>query len=156
MADMEVLRLARGYRTRHYIVPETGENPVLAYNQLEYQVRVEPGSYFWGLSFSAPAAINGDLEDAEQYFHIQITDACTETALFSDYVRGTTLTPQLEAGFRHPMLIEPRLVGNPGQLNVEIYNRYSADLLCQLVLFIAEPMLPPDQLEKELQKRGIA
>lgn len=153
-AQMEVLRRARGYRSRDFLVPEDVIQPVKAFSQVEYQVQAQPGSYLWGLTFSAPAELN-DLENPEQFIHIQITDNCTETPLFSDYARGANLTPVTGPGLRHPHLVTPRLLGEPGTLNVEVYNRASVDIKCQLVLLMAEPCVAPESMHEALKEAGL-
>jgi len=146
LVQMEVLRRAKGYRTRWYNVPEDLEQPVPAYGQLEYQVQVQPGSYVWGLAFAIRSG--GSLITA------QITDACTETPFFSDYIRASALTDTAADGAITPMLITPRLVGQPGLLDVEIYNASSTNSVCQLVLFCAEPIVPPGELLDVLVAMG--
>lgn len=154
IAQMEVLRLAKGYRPRWYPVPELGAQSIPAYSQYEKQVRVQPGGYLWALSLSAP--FNDTDDDDPAYLDIQITDACTRTKLFSDYIHGSSLvTSTTEAGRRAPMILTPRLITEPSHFNVEIYNRASVAIQCQLVLLMSEPILPPEELLQELARRGI-
>lgn len=162
LGQMDVLRRASAMRPRHYIAPLTSDEPILAYSQNEYQISVMPGSYVWGLSF---ALLTTELDFAS-LVHVQITDVCTETPFFSDYVRGinfvTHPTQVAAAGYpagtyRAPhLLAQPRLIGDPAKLDVEIYNSSSHDLHPQLVIFVAEPCLPPDQMKIILQKAGYA
>lgn len=154
-AQMEVLRRARGYRSRDFLVPEDVIEPVAAFSQVEYQVQAQPGSYLWGLMFSAPATLNDDLENAEQFIHLQVTDNCTETPLFSDYVRGQNLIAVTGPGLRNPYLVTPRIIGEPGTLNVEVYNRSSQALFCQLVLMMAEPCVAPESMREALKEAGL-
>lgn len=153
LANMEVLRRARGYRTRWYLVPEDLEEPIAAFSQMEYQVAMQIGSYVWGVSFSAPFE---EIENASRSIFIQVTDACTETPFFSDYTRGVQFEPVTGASHRHPTLIMPRLVGQPGTLNVEIYNSAAVDIRCQLALLVAEPCVPPHELAQQLIDAGVA
>lgn len=153
LANMEVLRRARGYRTRWYISPEDLENPVTAYSQLEYQVRCQPGSYVWGITFSAPF---GEVENASSSIFVQVTDDCTETPFFSDYTRGKQFEPVTGSAHRHPTLIMPRIVGQPGTLGVELYNSAAVDIQCQLALLVAEPCVPPQEMVQALEDAGVA
>lgn len=153
LANMEVLRRARGYRTRWYLAPEDLENPVPAFSQLEYQVTLQQGSYVWGVSFSAPFA---EVEDASNSIFVQVTDVCTETPFFSDYTRGVQLEPVPGPGRRHPTLIMPRIVGAPGTLDIELYNSASEDIRCQLAILVAEPCVPPHELRDILVRSGMA
>ncbi len=151
LANMEVLRRASGYRTRWYLPPEDLEDPIPAYSQIEYQVHVQVGSYVWGLTFSAPFR---EVEFASSFMNVQITDACTETPFFSDYTKGVQLEPVTGSAHRHPTLIMPRLVGEPGLLDVEVYNGASHSIRCQLALLVAEPAVPPDQMIPALIAAG--
>lgn len=159
-AGMEVLRRASGYRTRWYPVPDDFHDPVPAYGQVEQQINILPGSYLWGLTFSAPEELNQDLETT--VCHVQITDACTETPLFSDYVKSSNLN--CASNRRNPMLLaHPALIGQPGLIDVEIYNGSTdgaippagVDLTCQLVLLFAEPSVPPEEMQRLMRRMGV-
>jgi len=161
LGQMDTLRRASAMRSRHYIAPLSSDEPIKAYSQNEYQIGLTPGSYVWGLSFSIFAA---EIANAE-FVHIQITDACTETGFFSDYVRGINFMTQgslasnffPSGAFRAPCLLtQPRLIGDPAKLNVEIYNSSSADLHPQLLICVAEPCLEPDKMEQLFRKAGYA
>ena len=156
LANMEVLRKARGYRTRWYITPEDLENPVLAYSQLEYQIQCQPGSYVWGVTFSAPFHDSGEESVDSKFIRIQITDDCTETPFFSDYTLGVQFEPVPGSTHRHPTLIMPRIVGQPGTLSVELYNSSAANIRCQLALLVAEPCVPPHEMAQMLEEAGVA
>lgn len=151
LAQMEVLRRARAYRTRWYLAPEDYEQPIPAFSQNEYQVQVMPGTYIWGMTFSAPF---GEVELASSFIHVQVTDACTETPLFSDYLKGVNLEPIPGNDQQEPFLIMPRLIGEPGLINVELYNGASEDIRCQLALLVAEPAVPPREMQAALIAAG--
>jgi len=169
LAQMEVLRRARGYRARWYVTPEDSDEPVVAFSQVEYQVRVQPGSYLWGITFAAPfgETVDADDEDVDpaKFIHVQVTDACTETPLLSDYARGShfagfasfgSVASQVKTSRRAPVMIMPRLIGDPGLLDVEIYNGASVDVRCQLVLLVAEPCVPYGEMRDLIEKAGMA
>jgi len=149
LAQMEVLRLAKGYRPRWYLIPEDSDQPVGLYSQIEFQVRVQPGAYLWAISFSTL-----NLEGPLQAF-VQVTDACTETPLFSDYLMANLIEPSTGAGRRNPLLLTPRLIGEPGLLNVEIYNSYYTNLTPQLMLLVAEPFVPPMEMDMAIREAGL-
>lgn len=164
LGQMDVLRRASAIRPRHYIAPLSSDEPVPAFKQVEYQLSVMPGSYVWGLSFAYIPSDDVTSDEALK-LHIQITDVCTETPFFSDYVRGVnfltdpTLVPNFfpTGTFRAPhLLAQPRLIGDPAKLDVEIYNSSDVDITCQLVIMVAEPCLPPDQMKVLLQRAGYA
>ncbi len=165
LGQMDVLRRASAMRPRHYIAPLDSDEPVPAFKQVEYQISVMPGSYVWGLSFSYIPGDDEVTEDDIVKVHVQITDVCTETPFFSDYVRAINFltAPSLVTAFyptgtfRAPHLLsQPRLIGDPAKLDVEIYNSSAVDIQCQLVLMVAEPCLSPDQMKQLLQRAGYA
>lgn len=159
LGQLDVLRRASAMRPRHYIAPLSSDEPVSAYSQNEYQISVMPGSYVWGLS----AAVYASEIASANLLHVQITDVCTETPFFSDYVRlisfltDSSLVPTFypRGTFRAPhLLAQPRLIGDPAKIDVEIYNSSSMNLHPQLVLYVAEPCVPPDQMKILLEKAG--
>ena len=138
LAQMEFLRRAQGYTARWYTAPNTIDEPQSQYSQVKYQLNITPGSYIWGISTWFPNVAFGEL------VHIMVTDACSELPLFSDYVRGDLLLPDLGRGANGPMLLpQPRLISEPGSVNVEVYlgKSSSEDGLdsIQVVFFTAEP-----------------
>lgn len=160
MAQMEVLRRARGYRTRWYMTPEDVNQPVPANSQIEYQIQTQPGSYLWGASFAARTEVDG--ETGNDFVHVMVTDNCTETPLFSDYALGANLfsqggaVPVNTTGRRNPMIFpQSRLIGAPGTLNVEVYNHAAVPMTCQLVLFMAEPSVPSETMLEVLREMGV-
>ncbi len=153
-AQMDVLRRARGFRSRDFLVPEDVIEPIAAYSQVEYQVQTQPGCYVWGLMLTAPDDLN-EVENSEQFLHVQITDNCTETPFFSDYVRGENLKPVTGPGLRNPYLTMARLIGEPGTLNVELYNNSANPVFAQLVIMCAEPCVPPESMVEVLREMGL-
>lgn len=153
-AQMEVLRRARGYRFAAWSAPSMAEptaaattpaKTVPAYSQIEEQWSIPAGSYLWGWAFSV-------LSGAEGNFYIQITDACTETALFADYVNGAIFTPGASPVRGPSLLSSPRLISDPGKVNVEIYNNTSIDINAQFVGYFAIPIpLPPGLQSREFR-----
>jgi len=164
LGQLDTLRRASALRPRHYIAPLDSDEPIPAFKQNEYQISVMPGSYVWGLSFAYIPSDEVTTAEALK-LHVQITDVCTETPFFSDYVRGVTFltAPSLVTSFyptgtfRAPhLLAQPRLIGDPAKLDVEIYNSSSVDIQCQLTIMVCEPCLPPDQMKVLLRQAGYA
>jgi hypothetical protein len=166
LAQMEVLRRSRGYRTRWYLVPDDLQDPIPAYSQVELQINVPPGSYLWGLAFTIPERLNDSLVNT--VCHVQITDACTETAIFSDYVMEQNVVSLIPGNGgqnrRNPMILaQPALIGQPGLVDVEIFNGSTSgatppvgvSLNCQLALLFAEPCVPPEEMQRLMRIAGI-
>lgn len=153
IAQLEILRRANGYHLRIYCVPDDFNNPIGAFLTFEYQVRTQPGAYLYAYQFSIVGA------GAPSDVLFQVTDSCTETKLFSDFIAGSSMA-ETTAGIglnRPPCLMsQPYLVGPPGQLNVEMSNRASAARNCQLLLFLAEPSLPMNETIDLLKAQGMS
>jgi hypothetical protein len=143
LGGLEILRRTALYRPRWYVIPDSINQPIAAYDTLEYQVSLTAGSYLWGYQFtqlvleqSTFVVVAGD------DMLVQITDACTGIPLFSDFVIDFGLLVPSGNALGRPipnLLPAPRLVLEPGLLNVEIANRSSGSITCQLLLLTAEP-----------------
>lgn len=144
LSQLEVLRRANLLRPRWYVVPDDINTPVLPYDTTEYQVSLTPGSYLWAVTL---VQYNSDFEPvAPGNILIQVTDACTNIPLFSDFASGGGISVQPTApsgtGSLVPMpLPSPRLILAPGLVNVEVANNSGTAITAQLVLYFAEPCL---------------
>lgn len=143
LGQMDVLRRANGYRPRWFLVPDDFNQPLAAYNTLEYQLQVAGGSYLWGLQFTQTNA--AFIEVAPTSVVMQITEACNGIALFDDFVSGSTFTKFQAVALPRGMeavrpLTQPRLFLEPGTVNVELCNLGSITVQCQLLLLFAEPV----------------
>ncbi len=144
--QMEVLRRANNYRPREYVVPDPFNVPIPPYLQVEYQLRVTPGSFIW-------AVLATSFLPEEHYAPInagnvlvQITDSCTGVKFFNDFATCSAFqAPQMRAaadtnyGIEPFILPEMRLIGKPGHVNVELANASGVNQYIQFVLFAAEP-----------------
>ena len=134
LAQLDVLRRAANYRPRWYCVPDDFSNPIPAYDTLQYQLQVAPGSYLWATNWTVLDGENSDL-------WIQITDSCTEIPLGSDFQCGAAFRPTGATQLWPRIFGQPRLILEPGLINVEIANTQSSSRQCQLLLHFAEPCL---------------
>lgn len=143
IAQMETLRRARSYKARYYTSPDPLVDPIPAFSQVETQIRMIPGTYVWGISLF----ISINIEEVILPIRVQITDASTEIPLFSDYIKGRLI--QQGTGERAPTILgQPRLISEPGNVNVEMYNDNNTAATVQLVLYCAEPIpVNPDIAE---------
>ena len=149
LRQMEVLRRANTYRCRMFAVPDDFQQPIPAYQTIEYQVQMTPGSFIWGFRFNqydssyTAQPPNGVV--------VKVTESCTGLALVSEFY-----TPSAEAYFDsgatprgpYPMpllLPQPKLVLEPGDVNVEMCNLLNEPAYCQYVLLVAEPCLRVDE-----------
>lgn len=163
LAQFDVLRRANSFRLREYAIPDNQDATINAYSQLENQIVSLAGAYLYGAIFSVQTTGNLTtlpIAQAPGFIHIQITDSCTESPLLSDYTYGSLFVPStgLATGgaVRNPFLFtQPMLLGEPAHLDVELYNRASVSITCQLVLLIAEPMLSIREMRELLRREGI-
>ena len=141
LTQLETLRRAQNFRARWFCIPDAQAEPIAAYDTFQYQVNIAPGSYLWGMMFNNLTApnINSDLL-------ISVVDACTGIPLFNDFVNATIASPgaagappTLTSRNLPVLLTQPRLVLEPGLVDVEIANQTNGSRTCQLVLMFAEP-----------------
>jgi hypothetical protein len=137
-AQMEILRKAVGFQFKSYVIPlqlsGSGESSVVIpqYSQVELQVSIDPGSYLWGWTFSS---------NLIRAAYIQVTEACTELPLFSDYINGRNIDTENDRKVVS-ILPNPLLLCAPGVVNVEIYNGLDDDATSTLVLLTSAPYPP--------------
>jgi len=145
LAQMELLRRANLLRPRWFVLPDDEQTPIAAYQTMEYQVSVTPGSYLWAISCVTYNA--SYVPVAASNILIQVTDSCTGIPTFSDFVttRGMSQQPSAPVnplGYPIPMLFTaPRLILEPGLVTVEVANRSADEVITQIVLYFAEPCL---------------
>ena len=140
LAQLDVLRRAANYRPRWYCVPDDFNEPIAAYDTLQYQIRVTPGSYLWGLNWTVLPTEDPRVDEALiSDLYVQITDSCSEIPLFNDFVCGAALRPSGATQLWPRILGQPRLIIEPALVNVEIANTRSHSRQCQLLLHFAEP-----------------
>jgi hypothetical protein len=154
IAQMEVLRRAKGYTARWYTRPTSKAIP--AYYQRDDSFTVKPGSYLWGWYFSA---VGVTTQAVMVQLYLQISEQDTGLRLISDYATAQCLTNQVVPAFgargvpRLPFLFaQPRMVSGSGKINVEIYNSTASALQVQLVIFAAEPCQPLDPCDDRIGK----
>ena len=137
LSQLEVLRRSQGFQAQWIVVPEESAETLAAYDQLEYQATITPGSWVWGVSFKATLAGANRPETA----HVHIEDEGTRLYWESDYVVGNALSlfgrDADDRGKMPAMFPQPIPVTPPGKLNVKISNENSSSIQVQLVLNVA-------------------
>jgi hypothetical protein len=155
LGQLEALRKAGQYRARLYPVPEELLAPIPPYDTVEQQVRIVPGSYLYGWTISARVTGGGVMYyDTPINILIRMTEGATGIPLMGDFLYATNMgglvaipafTP---VGAGVPTLMtEPRLIVEPGWINVEITNNSQVAVPgppvvfsgIQIVLYCAEP-----------------
>ncbi len=142
LAQLDVLRRAANYRARWFTVPDDIDNPISPYDTLYYQINVAAGSYCFGYMFSAISATDPDdapTEAAASDLLIQAVDSCTGIPLFQDFANGGGAHSDFSARFLPILLTQPRLILEPGLVNIQIANRTPNTITCQLLMHFAEP-----------------
>lgn len=157
LAQLETLRRANLYRARWYVAPADITQPIAAYDTIEMQIKVTPGSWLWGMSYNeydnSYVILDGN------HSLIQVTDNCTGVPLFNEYASGRGNTGyrngvDFRGGIMPVLLTEPRCVVEPGLVNVEVANTTSSSIRAQLVLFFAEPCVVTGQVRDEQRVGG--
>lgn len=148
LAQMDILRKAGSYKCKMYGAPDTLVQSIPSHGQVETQIRMIPGTYIWGISVDVPVTDSTPDHTASPdqlgALTIQVTEAATELPLFADYIQAMLMSPGIPSLGLYPrapfFLSPPRLIGPPGQINVEIYNDYTEVVIAQVCLFCAEPI----------------
>lgn len=150
LGQLDIIRRANTYRPKIYVLPDEYNQPIPAYETREFQVRVTPNSYVWGLLANqfTPSGVP-KYSKTQPTYCVKITDSCTGIGFFEDFVGALAFSgEQATLGdYRNMMLphllTQPRLIMAPGLLAVEIANPDATDLTCQLLIFTAEPCEVP-------------
>lgn len=134
LGEMEIVRRAHNLRPRWWCIPDDFGEPIAPYDTFQFQVDVAPGSYLFGMMFCVitPGALVTDML-------ISVTDSCTGIPLFNDFVNCGGVSSNFNSKMLPVLLTKPRLILEPGLVNVEIANRTNANRNCQLLLMFAEP-----------------
>lgn len=144
LEQMNNLRRANLYRPRWFVVPDDFNQPIPAYGTLEYQIKCGPASYLWGYRFIQVDPEDDYAQVTPGSIYIQMTDSCTGIPLFSEFVNGDhacyqPTTPQSRRVAIPYLMTQPRLILEPGLVNVELSSVASTNIYCQLMVCIAEP-----------------
>ena len=142
LAQMDTLRRANTYRPRWFTVPDDLNQPLQAYETLEYQIKATGGSYLWGMRFVQYSGVW--VQQPPTNVVVQITEACTGIELFREFASPAGIafytTGFSGRGMALPhILTQPRLFLEPGDINVEMCNLGGTEQNCQLTLYFAEP-----------------
>jgi hypothetical protein len=157
LAQLDVLRRAANYRARWFVVPDDIDQPIQPYDTLYYQIAVAGRSYLWGYQFSSLSATT--TEDGEQVpvattatdILIQAVDSCTGIPLFQDFANGGGVHANFNSRMVPILLTQPRLILEPGLVNVQISNRTANTITCQLLMHFAEPCKLITEEDRQLE-----
>ena len=141
LAQLDVLRRAVNYRTRWWVIPDDIDQPIQPYDTLYFQCAVSGGSYLWSYGFTTTSATNpsgSPVATTASDILVQVVDACSGIPLFQDFVNGGGAQSNFSARMLPILLSQPRLILEPGLVNVEISNRTANTITCQLLLHFAE------------------
>ncbi len=142
LAQMDVLRRAANYRARWFVIPDDIDQPISPYDTLYYQINVAAGSYLFGYMFASISAVdssNAPAETTASDILIEVVDSCTGIPLFQDFASGGGCHSDFSSRMLPILLTQPRLILEPGLVNVQVSNRTGNTITCQLLLCFAEP-----------------
>lgn len=142
MGQLEAIRKAGAYRSRWYVCPEDSRQIIAAYDTVEQQVRIVSGSWLYGLMLSQADPVTLAYVPPSN-LTLRLTEGATGIGFSDDYVCALAFAGSA-AQYKWPgrpyLLSQPRLIVEPGFLNVEISNLLAtATGRVQLVLLCAEP-----------------
>lgn len=150
VAQMEVWRRAKSYRPRWHTVPDADQVfDIPAYETVEEQVRVVPGTWVWGMSLCCLDPGTLTAVDPSTRIAVKVMEGGTGVYFTWDYISGYQMwmkrpyaNPAQAFPHRVCPLSQPRLCLEPGFINVEMANISTGNLVkCQLVLFCLEPCI---------------
>jgi hypothetical protein len=113
--------------------------PYATYNT---QVACEPGSIILGYRYWEYDSVTG-LYKAPSNIMIRVSDACTGVDIAHDYESSRSYAEFQGTGLNNlnmQFVTSPRVIAGSGQLNIEISNTTDAALVCQFLIFVAEPI----------------
>lgn len=142
LAQLDILRRAANLRARWFVVPDDIDQPIQPYDTLYYQIEMAGGSYLWGYQFSSISAVDPDGDPAETTaadILVQAVDSCTGVPIAQDFTNGAGSHSNFTSRCLPVLMTQPRLILDPGLVNVEISNRTANTITCQLLLMTAEP-----------------
>lgn len=149
---MDILRRATNFRVREFCLPTNFEVPIAPFDTLYHQLEVAGGSYLWGYNFASLSATDptgAPVATTATDLLIQAVDSCTGIPLFQDFMNGGGASSSGNARCFPILLTQPRLILEPGLVNVEISNRTPNSITCQLRLRFAESCKLVDEVGRE-------
>lgn len=156
LAQLDVLRRAANYRARWWVVPDPQNNPIAPYDTLYYQLNVSGGTYLWGYVFNSISATDANgspVATTASDLCVQAVDSCTGIPLFMDFANGNGCNTSGASGNVPILLTQPRLILDPGLVNIQIANRTGNSINCQWLLLFAEPCLIIDESVRQKEWR---
>jgi hypothetical protein len=155
LAQLDILRRANNLRARWFVIPDDIDQPIQAYDTLYFQIQVEPGSYFFGYQFATIKALDpsgSPVGTTESDILLQAVDSCPGIPLFQDFANGGGCHSNFSARCLPILLTQPRLVLEPGLVNIQVSNRTANTIYCQWLLHFAEPcrVITEEERAKEL------
>jgi len=131
--QLRTVRLANGLRPYHLPLPTAGTT-IAPFETFQRQFSVPAGS--WLLGFVTSGADIGSLNR-----RMSIKDSCTGLPLFSDFIGGRALYTGAETPLGVQLLAAPRLIGDPGTIDIEITQIADATVSIYVVLLFATPVV---------------
>lgn len=141
LAQLDILRRAANFRPRWFTIPDDIDQPIAPYDTLYFQIQVAAGAYLWGYQFKTLKATNGDApaETTSSDILVQAVDSCSGIPLFQDFANGGGCHSDFTARCLPILLTQPRVILDPGLVNVQLSNRTANSITCQLLMHFALP-----------------
>ncbi len=131
--QLHTVRLANGMRPYHLPIPDAGTT-IAPYDTYQRQFSVPSGSLLLGF-------VTANAEVSNLFRRLSIKDSCTGLPLFSDFIGGRALYTGIETPIGVQLLSAPRLIGDPGTIDIELSQITSGSSAFYLVLLFATPVV---------------
>lgn len=133
-AQMEALRRsAAAYRPKMYRCPGNGYEAVAAYGSVQWQVKLKPGSWLWGIQVSTLLDTDAPGDNAGPA--VQIWEGTSREPIFT---RPAVITTAPNPVSFVAILQPPRCIEGDGTVIVTLGNNQTANEP-YVLLFVAEP-----------------
>lgn len=133
LREYEALRRSGAYRSRAWCTPNDSQVQIAAFDCLEQQVWMKPGSAIWGWTFT------GTVNDDGTAASFNVRDACGDIPWFSEHLTKPAGAPTYQQQYLSKLYV----VSEPGLLNVTIANTSGEAVTAQLILYGGEPVDEP-------------
>ena len=144
VAQMDTLRRTQGFQVRWMVIPQEGTSLLEAWGEIEFESRINPGSWIWGYSLVARTAGVDDPPDVS----IELQDEGSGQKFMANYVRGDAWALDNRAaddrGRMPAVMPAPFCVTSPGRIASKMANNTGNDISVQLILSAAELCMRTD------------
>lgn len=146
--QLRELRIANGMRPYMIVIPPDGQT-IAPWDTYRRQFSVPAGSWLIGF-----ATVGGFASSAQR--RVSIKDSCTGLPLFSDFIGGGALYTGLECAIGLQALPSPRLIGDPGTIDVELAQLTGGATITYSLVIVFSVPVPTVPVRRYVNPGGIS